>query len=289
MLSQTIEKFKLLPLVEPSTFVRRLNAKVRNDWDKDNWAQKRFIFNHHYRFLYCPIHKNASTSRLAAMLSLSDSPRQEEMLKQSDLTIRLYVELNYSLASTSYAEAKRLLSSDYTKFVIVRNPWARIVSTYCYFCVRILQQGRISGFAEMLAKFLYGSSTPERAQSVTFAQFVEYVCGTDDKTINPHCLPQYLFLGGMKFDYIARLECLEADLKPMCDRLNLPLELPDLNRTQYIAMPTQDGNYATTSALELKSFGKSLPAYQQFYTPELMEKVANRYAKSIELFGYEFT
>jgi len=291
MVSQVLNKVKLLHLVEPATFVRRVNVKLKNDWNEGQWAEKRFIVNHDYRFIYCPIFKNASTSMLSAILSISHCRRKEALLSGSEVTARLYVDLNYSLASYPYARARQILDGNYFKFVIVRNPWARIASAYCNFFVRSLQKGRTSEFAKDVSKFIHGDrSTLEDAQAITFEHLVAYVCATEDRHLNKHCLPQHLFMGDTQFDHIIRMESLDIGLAHVCDKLGLPLKLPEINKTKYVANQgdSQSPCYAETPAHELAKLGKGLPDYRAFYTPHLIDLVRERYDKSIHLFDYDF-
>ena len=290
MLSQTINKFKLLPLVEPSTFLRRIKVKLVNDWDKEDGMKKKLIVNHDYRFLYCPIHKNASSSLINAVLAASNSRRKEEVLQLSRNTIRLYVDLNYTLANYTYVETKQIINSNYFKFVIVRNPWARLASTYLNLFVRLFEKKRITELAQDSARYIYGEDEFKKYEdSITFSQFVQYVCNTDDKYIDPHCKPQHCFLGDIKYDFIGRMENLSNDLEFIKNRLNLSFEIPKVNKTEYSSSDATIENYWNISSSQLRSIKTGLPSYQYFYTPELIDLVGQRYIKDIETFGYEFT
>ncbi|MEM9219269.1 MAG: sulfotransferase family 2 domain-containing protein [Cyanobacteria bacterium P01_F01_bin.150] len=291
MISMLVDKLNLLYLVEPNTFVRRLNVKLKQDWNNEKWAEKRFIVNHDYKFIYCPIFKNASTSMLSAILSISNCRQKEKLLSGSEVTVRLYVDLNYSLASYSYEAAQKFIEGDYFRFVIVRNPWARIASAYCNFFVRLLQKGIVSEFAKDVSGFVADNiGTSDGARHVTFEQLVEYVCATEDSQLNKHCLPQYLFMGDTKFDYIVRMENLDEGLKYVCNTLNLPLKLPEINKTRYDSSKFNDEYYRFSSmpACELASFSNGLPDYRAFYNPRLIDMIGDRYAKSIQLFNYDF-
>lgn len=289
MLNQVINKIQLLPLVEPSNLLPRINVKLANDWDKEYGVRKKLIVNHEYRFLYCPIHKNASSSIIKAILTISKSKKKEKLLNSSRNTIRTYVDLNHSLANYTYAQALQIINSDYFKFVIVRNPWARLVSTYLNLFVRLFEKKQITQLAKDCAKYIYGEDDFEKYEdSIKFEQFVQYVCNTDDKYIDPHCKSQYFFLGGLKYDFIGRMENLSHDLEYIQDRLNLSLELPKVNKTDYSTPSEIINNYPTLPASDLRIFKTGLPSYQNFYTPELIDLVTQRYAKDIEMFGYKF-
>jgi hypothetical protein len=210
-------------------------------------------------------------------------------LNSSRNTIRTYVDLNYSLANYTYAQALQIINSDYFKFVIVRNPWTRLVSTYINLFVRLFENKQVTELAQDCAKYIYGEEDFEKYEdSMNFEQFVQYVCNTDDKYIDPHCKSQHFFLGGLTYDFIGRMENLSHDLEYIKNRLNLSLELPKVNKTDYSISSNIINNYSTLSPSELRSLKTGFPSYQNLYTPELIDLVAQRYAKDIEMFGYEF-
>ena len=115
-----------------------------------------------------------------------------------------------------------------------------------------------------------------------------FVCNTDDKYIDPHCKSQHCFLGDIKYDFIGRMENLSHDLEYIKNRLNLSLELPKVNKTDYSTSSDINNNYSTLSPSELRSLKTGFPSYKNLYTPELIDLVAQRYAKDLEMFGYEF-
>lgn len=290
MLSQTINKFKLLHLVESSTFVRRIKVKLANDWDIEDGMMKKLIVNHDYRFLYCPIHKNASSSLIKAVLAASNSRRKKEVLQLSRNTTRLYVDLNYTLANYTYVEAKQIINNNYFKFAIVRNPWARLVSTYLNLFVRLFEKKRITELAQDSARYIYGEDEFKKYEdSINFAQFVQYVCNTDDKYIDPHCKSQHCFLGGVKYDFIGRMENLSDDLEYIKNRLKLSFEIPKVNKTDYSLPSDTIDNYWNISSSQLRNIKSGLPSYQHFYTPETIDLVGQRYVKDIEMLEYNFT
>lgn len=291
LFEETIHKIKLLPLVEPTALLRRIKVKVKNDWRKDNWVEKRLLVNHDYRFIYCPMYKVASSSMMAALLALSNSNKKDKLLQGSRLNIRIYVELNYSLASYPYSEAKQFLDGNYFKFVIVRNPWEKLVSTYCNFVVNLLPNGEPTGISREATHAAYGEEDYSKYRdTVTFRQFItDYICGTDDENINVHCISQTRFLGNIQYDFIGRQENLVEDLGYIKNKLDLPLELPKLNTTRYEAFNfVHDQCFADFSPQALRQMAGGLPKYQQFYTPELIERVRQRYRKDVDVLLYDF-
>ncbi|MBF2073837.1 MAG: sulfotransferase family 2 domain-containing protein [Synechococcales cyanobacterium C42_A2020_086] len=287
MLAQTRDKVQSICLLEPSTLFRKIQVRLHNDWPEEHAAEKRLLINHRYRFIYCPIYKNASSSMMAAMLALSDSPCKAWLLKKSRLTIRLYVNLNYSLANYPFSTARNFIQGDYFKFVIVRNPWERLVSAYLNFLVRLLHGERVTDFARNVAKLLYGDAYQDYETRLTFRQFIEdYVCPTPDRLLNQHCLPQHYFLGSLKYDAIVHLENLDQELESIKTRLGLPLSMPKMNKTVYSAQ-SDSGDYADYPADILRQLPQGLPPYPQFYTPDLIQAVGKKYSRDIELFGYE--
>ena len=298
MVNQLERRIQQFSVVEPSTLFRKILSKLKNDWNKietvDNWdaitwAQKRLIVDHKYRFIYCAIPKNASSSLMKAIVGVSNSIRKKQLLNSSRDTVRNYVELNYSLSTYTYAEARKIINSNYFKFVIVRNPWARLVSSYINLFVRFHEHGRPTDLVIDSVKYIYGEEIKDtNSIKITFEELIKYLCATEDRYLDQHCIPQYLFLGDIKYDFVARMENLSKDLEFIQNKLNLSLELPKLNKTKYSSSLNKEQNLSKLSASEFRNWKTVLPDYKQFYTPELIDLVGKRYAKDIELFGYDF-
>ena len=296
--NQIERRLNQLAVVESSTFFRKIHSKLKNDWNEietaDNWdaitwAQKRLIVDHEYRFIYCAIPKNASSSLMKAIINVSNSVRKKQILNSSRDTIRNYVELNYSLASYTYLKARKIINSDYFKFVIVRNPWARLVSTYLNLFVRFHEHRRPTDLVRDSVKYICGENVKDRESvKITFEELIKYLCDTEDRYLDQHCIPLYLFLGGIEYDFVARMENFSEDLQYIQNKLNLSLELPKLNKTKYSSSPNNEQNLSKLSASEFRNWKSVLPDYQQFYTPELIYLVGTRYAKDIEMFGYNY-
>lgn len=154
----------------------------------------------------------------------------------------------------------------YFKFSIVRNPWDRLVSDYCF-------QMRWSGSrGSKLA--VYGKSGRRRA----FQDWLEAVVTESESepprlwggTVSPgihRWSPQRSWLelqDAVATDYLVRYETLAEQLPELERRLGW--ELPPLRRRKRIWRPH----------------------YSAFYSPALAGRVADCYASDVESFGYAF-
>ncbi len=129
--------------------------------------------------------------------------------------MRLYIGLNYSLASYSCVAANKLINGDYFKFSIVRDPWVRLFSTYSNYFIRLpVEKGVVSDIAKDASKYLHGDDKCEQYNdSISFKEFVDYVSAKTDAQLDLHCVSQSKFLEKVEYDYIARMEHLDKDIR----------------------------------------------------------------------------
>ena len=258
------------------------------------WPQNTYLYSFKYNFLYCPIPKNASTSmhKFILELELGRNLNPREMKG-----IHLNTGLKYSLQYLPLSEALRILNRpNLLKFVIVRNPWKRLVSGYLS---KFVKNESLPEFAKDVVKAIYRKNRqkPDYQKGITFRQFVEYVCDTPDRELDSHWKPQYLFLGQTKFDVVAKLETIQQDFEYISDRLGIPKPLlesrnPSYKKKQnilesrdYVGTISVNEKLADVSTQDLRRLKcHSIPA--EFYTPELINLVAVRYKEDISMFGY---
>ena len=148
--------------------------------------------------------------------------------------------------------------NEYYKFAVVRNPWDRIVSEFCW------RNSRTETRAWSLAKQI----PPD-----TFGAFISY-CEWRIKGDNAHvdwywahAQPQHMFVTGtngkMIMDDVFRFENLSAVVEMLRKKMKLPLKL-----SKYNATPRKH--------------------YREYYDDHSIERVRELYAKDIDMFGYEF-
>ena len=267
---------------------------------EEPWPEKGYIANHEYRFVYCPIPKVACSSFKRLAVQLSHLENKEEILNLPSRFLHSYVD--HSLTFFAHYNDNReaamqlLKNDDYFKFVIVRNPWDRFASAYLNKFITPKNLKKSTSPGKEVVKNLYGKRglQPDWDKAITFRQFVEYVVANKDEDIDGHWRPQYLFVNDNKFDFITKLENLTEDFAYIKKRLGITCDLPWSNRSKREknssgVQPEKKirGHYADYDRSQLRKLGQ-YPKYQEFYTPDLIELVRQRYKQDIETFGYEF-
>ena len=152
---------------------------------------------------------------------------------------------------------------DYFSFTFCRNPFDRLVSDFKF-------QGRIQwNFHRLYRKYKFN-----------FKNFVKYLVASDLKfSVHRHSSQASFYKGlpremdktwdmlqflDRQVDFIGRFETLQEDFNTICDKIGIPRqELPHKNATKH-------------------------KHYTEYYDDETRQIVAEKYAKDIEYFGYEF-
>ncbi len=155
--------------------------------------------------------------------------------------------------------------ANYWKFCFVRNPWDRLVSCYL---------NKIKDDPDYTRKtFINGVHfTFHRyglfEAGMSFADFVQAVVTIPDEEADSHFCSQHVFILDEKneylVDFIGKFEQIKTDLEVICDRLGVSnFELPHRKKSER-------------------------QPYQDYYTPGLIELVAERYSRDLELFNYQY-
>ena len=143
----------------------------------------------------------------------------------------------------------------YYKFTFVRNPWDRAVSDYKWWIRRKSPFRRLLNNST-LKDYLLGRNG------------YEYINHLNNRTgRGDHFYEQssFIFVKNInKMDFIGRFENLQEDFNVVCDKIGIPQQqLPHKNKTKH-------------------------KHYTEYYDDETKQMVAEKYAKDIEYFGYEF-
>lgn len=150
---------------------------------------------------------------------------------------------------------------DIFKFCFVRNPYARLLSCY----LDKIKQRKPQSHPLMI-QLGYG---PFSEKILSFEEFVNAVIEQPVGVMDGHWRTQYYatFQEGIDYDFIGRFENFEKDLKKAIKQTNIDFD-------KYYSV--QDG-HATKASEQLNSY----------YTPELAEKIYQKFKIDFDYFGYD--
>lgn len=142
---------------------------------------------------------------------------------------------------------------EFHKFTFVRNPWSRAVSDYFWIKKDLKLSGTFKSY--LLLKDSFNDRRLKQPQSHL-------------STRADHLLPQCNFIldkaGKPLVDFIGRFERIQQDFNIVCDKIGITRkELLHKNKTKH-------------------------KHYTEYYDDETRQIVAEKYAKDIEYFGYEY-
>ncbi len=154
-------------------------------------------------------------------------------------------------------------SRKWTRFTVVREPASRLLSGY----LEKIRQG-LKQSGPILAALQERGDAPERAEDITFEQFIDVVSSTPSRDQDPHWRRQadHLGLEFIRYDDVIHLEDLDASW-PKIAKLT---GVPDLQEQFFCKNST-----GARSRLA------------EFYTPELLIQVGKAYAHDYGDLNYE--
>ncbi|WP_031482099.1 sulfotransferase family 2 domain-containing protein [Maridesulfovibrio frigidus] len=146
---------------------------------------------------------------------------------------------------------------NYMKFTVVRNPYLRLASLYA----SILREGRSFHMRPFFEK---------KFKPLDFAKFCKFVANCPDEFSDPHFKSQTSYLstseGLIKDIFLVRLENYDEEMKAIFAEVGEEIDVPHKNR----ARPNKC-NYI-----------------YDYYTPELIKIVNERYKEDFINLGYDF-
>jgi hypothetical protein len=260
------------------------------------WPEKHFVFSEQHRFLYIPIEKVACSSLKSWVIELNEGGGPTIQFDPN-----AHIRSHYELQALPVVAGHRLLrDKSLFRFAFVRNPWDRLVSGFLNKFVPwkspaekfAAEHDRRMKWRKAVNRISAGwfcrccqSTSAQWRDDLTFRQFVAQVRQRNPRKLDLHWRPQHLFLGSQKLDFLGRFENLADDFRILCGRLELRGELREANKTS--RNPSVHRHLADAPLAELRTLA-GFPGYQWFYTPDLIEKVADLYAEDIRQFKYAF-
>ena len=152
-----------------------------------------------------------------------------------------------------------LEAKDYYKFTFVRNPWDRILSLYSFW----LNQTP----SNIYYQWDYEQVDFIKSENISFRDFVK-LAGSNGTIFHkkPHLKPyiSHFMNHPSSFDFIGKLENFQEGFNIICKQIGIPKQKPRwVNKSKH-------------------------KHYTEYYDEETKQIVAEKYAKDIEYFGYEF-
>jgi hypothetical protein len=164
------------------------------------------------------------------------------------------------------------------QYIVVRNPYIRIVSFYCQ---KIIKKYEI-GHRNLLHWY-----DNETSNYITFEEFVKKLNEINVFYAERHLAPQTNGIFGLKFNKVVSLENFNEDIKDVCINLNIPYD--------EIISKNIENTYDKVDDIEASVHNKKPDWFIQngipsepslFYTDELKEIVYNEYKLDFEIFKY---
>jgi hypothetical protein len=148
------------------------------------------------------------------------------------------------------------------KVAVVRNPWSRLVSAY-----RFVRRG--AGIGGPNAGRVWNAEQYDIPEFATFESFVnDWLAGQDLSRLDEAFQPQSPFVcnhrGEVIVDHLGRVELLDETRRYLEDHVHA---LGPIGRSNRSGDPLD---------------------YRSFYTPNLIDRVAEMYADDVRILGYEF-
>lgn len=216
-----------------------------------------------HRYVYFAVDKVANSSIKNALYLIEYEPVRKVPLTMFD-------ERASPLLSPYQVPADTLeqvyYSGEYLRFAFVRNPYTRLLSCYLD---RI--QTATSRPRRQLNQFL--ARRGEQTAEVDFGTFIRAICQQTSPQQNSHWREQSddLLYGHIELDFIGRFENLWSDMAQVSEKIWGEVK-PQMSDSTVNKSPR-------ATAADAKLLG--------YYTPELRDLVANRFAKDFENFGYD--
>lgn len=207
------------------------------------------MISHRHRCVFVHIPKTGGTSIEDAIW---EKPRRTEDLWMGFVSP---THNKYQTGGLQHLQARHIRTEvgeeifrSYFKFAIVRNPWDKAVSQWRYLSQRRDLRDYLGVPAN--ATLAHYLDTVAVSDHVQVMAQAEFVCDDD---------------GQLMVDMLGRFETLEADARAIFARIGLPeAHLPHVTKSERAA------------------------DYRIYYDAGTRERVAELYARDIELFGYRF-
>ena len=239
----------------------------------------RAIICHKYKFIYCPIPKNACTSVKIWILKLYNDKRVKTL---TGIPLVKYAHTNSTIKYIPVATINNPKYKDYYKFVIVRNPIDRCLSVYNDKFIQSYKRGdwKNSPWEKIANKC-------NSKNGISFSQFINCILPNGKQTVysEVHWKSQYLIghFATVKYDSIIKMENLADDIDVLYEKLQIPSSYRNIsiiNPTRHLENSNNLNQLLHTGNYQLKEV---LPFS---ILDKVRREISEKYKQDINYFGY---
>lgn len=241
-----------------------------------------YFINEKLKAVYCGIPKNACTLFKTAWVKNSE---EEDSFKRSGQNVHVYLNRRSRSLSANYL-LECLSSKEYFKFVILRNPFDRIVSGYLD---KIAKHAVPESFAQDVIQAVHRSLGKDfnLEKSITFSQFVDYLVSTPDNCLNDHWRPQSNFVLGVNFDLVAQFSSLESAISSIQKKLGITIDSKPCGHATTYKHFEDKKDFHHMYPHELRTLG-AFPTPALLCPKPIKDKLYLRFIDDVKLFEHHF-
>ncbi len=190
------------------------------------WPLAQVFVSKPAKVIYCPIGKNACTF-LKAEVARTAQPAFMNYMARDIHFITDHVRTGLQLSDYPEAEARALATDPaYLRFAVLRDPFDRLLSAYIEkFVLGRTAPDNIQHTRSVVAPVqrAAGLGQPDHDRGISFRQFVSHLETADPARLDPHWRPQALYLAGMDYDRLFRIDELDTVMEMLETRSGLTL------------------------------------------------------------------
>ncbi|WP_123590287.1 sulfotransferase family 2 domain-containing protein [Salinisphaera orenii] len=261
-------------------------AQNKPPYDGNFWVSEK------HKLIYLSIPKNANS--YFKSLFLYNHPVAFDYVPELE-TANEYLSRTAKKGELTATSATILRDKGYTKFVILRDPLARLVSAYLD---KVVNSARMSRHDERRGKAYHSDGffneisqtlgVKVDRDTLSFSQLLRYLEKTSPFLVDKHYRAQWIFLNRIPFDYYGTMENIPDVLDFLKSRglRTHSFTARSPKRTPY-TKPLPSGsnrNIADMPASDLRLCDRYPPAQEFFKQPATLERAAKLYKSDISIF-----
>jgi hypothetical protein len=171
---------------------------------------------------------------------------------------------------------KDLENKSYYKFKVVRNPFARTVSSYIHAMKYTYEKNKIMSILK------------KKSNNISFSEFVKYLENIDITNCNIHHRQQKRSVENYyKFNSICKIENIKNNIKLINNQLGTTFDINDILSSRHHIRTNNKIKY-NVSCKKWSIIRNNIPNYIYFYNPQLIERVKKIYIEDIKEYNYSY-